>query len=98
MTVKEYIDELKRQIANNGGEWKAAYEYRLEGAKKVIEIQREEAKKRTAEYRRAHPEKQSQWREQNREAYNEYHRDYYRRKKEQAKAIKEDVDKISTMN
>lgn len=82
MTVKEYIDELKRQIASNGGEWKAAYEYRLEGAEKVIEIQREEAKRRTAEYRKAHPEQPAKWRERNREAYNAYHREYRKRKKE----------------
>lgn len=82
VTVKEYIEELKRQIANNGGEWKAAYEYRLEGAEKVIEIQREEAKRRTAEYRKAHPEQPAEWRERNREAYNAYHREYRKRKKE----------------
>lgn len=82
VTVKEYIEELKRQIANNGGEWKAAYEYRLEGAEKVIEIQREEAKKRTAKYLKAHPEQPAEWRERNREAYNAYHREYRKRKKE----------------
>ena len=82
VTVNEYIEELKRQIANNGGEWKAAYEYKLEGAEKVIEIQREEAKKRTAEYRKAHPEQLAEWRERNREAYNAYHREYRKRKKE----------------
>lgn len=82
MTVKEYIDGLKHQITNNGGEWKAAYEYRLEGAEKVIEIQREEAKKRTAEYRKAHPEQPAEWRKRNREAYNAYHREYRKRKKE----------------
>lgn len=82
MTVKEYIDELKHQIASNGGEWKAAYEYKLEGAEKVIEIQREEAKKRTAEYRKAHPEQLAEWRERNRETYNAYHREYRKRKKE----------------
>lgn len=82
MTVKEYIDELKRQIANNSGERKVAYEYRLEGAEKVIEIQREEAKRRTAVYRKDHPEQQSEWRKRNREAYNAYHREYRRRKKE----------------
>ena len=82
VTVKEYIDELERQIANNGGEWKVAYEYMLRGAEKVIEIQREEAKRRTAEYRKIHPEQATEWRKRNREAYNAYHREYRKRKKE----------------
>ena len=82
MTVIEYIDELKRQIASNGGEWRAAYEYRLEGAETVLELKREEARRRTAEYRKAHPEQPVKWREQNREAYNDYHREYRKRKKE----------------
>lgn len=85
MTVKEYLDELKSQIASNGGEWKAAYKYMLEGAEKVIEIQREEAKKRTAEYRKTHPEQPAEWRERNREAYNAYHREYRRKRKEELK-------------
>lgn len=82
VTVKEYIDELKHQIASNGGEWKVAYEYMLKGAEKVIEIQREEAKKRTAKYRKIHPEQAAEWRKRNREAYNAYHREYRRRRKE----------------
>lgn len=82
MTVIEYIGGLKRRIANSGGEWKAADEYRLEGAETVIRIQREEAKRRTAEYRKIHPEQPAEWRERNREAYNAYHREYRKRKKE----------------
>lgn len=82
MTVIEYIGGLKRRIANSGGEWKAADEYRLEGAETVIRIQREEAKKRTAEYRKVHPEQPAEWRKRNREAYNAYHREYRKRRKE----------------
>lgn len=81
MTVTEYIGGLKRRIANSGGEWKAADEYRLEGAETVIRIQREEAKARTADYRKRHPEQAANWRKRNREAYNEYHRNYRRMKK-----------------
>ena len=82
MTVKEYIAELKQRIANSGGEWKAADEYRLEGAETVIGIQKEEARKRTAEYAKTHPDQPAKWRARNREAYNAYHREYRRRKKE----------------
>lgn len=82
MTADEYIDELKHQIASNGGEWKVAYEYMLKGAERALELKREEARRRTAEYRKIHPEQPSEWRKQNREAYNAYHREYRRRKKE----------------
>ena len=82
MTADEYTDELKRQIANNGGEWKVAYEYMLKGAERVLELKREEARRRTAEYRKIHPEQPTEWRKRNREAYNAYHREYRRKKKE----------------
>lgn len=82
MTADEYIDELKHQIASNGGEWKVAYEYMLKGAERALELKREEARRRTAEYRKIHPEQPSEWRKQNREAYNAYHREYRRRRKE----------------
>lgn len=83
MTVKEYIAELKQRIATSGGEWKAADEFRLEGAETVISIQKEEARKRTAEYAKMHPDQPAKWREKNREAYNAYHREYRKRKKKQ---------------
>lgn len=82
MTADEYIDELKRQIASNGGEWKVAYEYMLKGAERALELKREEARRRTAEYRKIHPEQPTEWRRRNREAYNAYHREYRKRKKE----------------
>lgn len=83
MKVKEYIAELKQRIATSGGEWKAADEYRLEGAETVLNIQKEEARKRTAEYAKTHPDQPAKWREKNREAYNAYHREYRKRKKKQ---------------
>lgn len=82
MTADEYIDELKHQVASNGGEWKVAYEYMLKGAEKTLELKREEARRRTAEYRKIHPEQPAEWRKRNREAYNAYHREYRKRKKE----------------
>lgn len=89
MTPQQYIESLEKEIQNATDDYDFAYKQGMrDGAKGVVKIYRTEAKKRTAAYRKSHPTQVSEWRERNREAYNAYHREYRKRKKEGLTMVK----------
>ena len=82
MSLKEFLRELDELVLNSCPTNKDYYLGMKVGAQTVIEIQKEAARKKAREYRKEHPGQPSEWRKRNREAYNAYHREYRRRKKE----------------
>lgn len=76
MKPKELLTELEKKkgdVYNNGV---------YDGAKMMREAYLEDGRRRAAKLKKKDPEYYSKWREQNREEYNEYQRQYKRIKRE----------------
>lgn len=84
MKPKEYLDELKKRVIATSGsdEWERA-QAEWEGANKMWHLFRD---------------KDNAWRNANREKVRAYNTQYQRERRARLKAMKEDIDKISTMN
>lgn len=84
MKPKEYLNELKKRVIATSGsdEWERA-QAEWEGANKMWHLFRD---------------KDSAWRDANREAVRKYNREYARTRRAKLKEMEEDIDKISKMD
>lgn len=76
MKPKELLTELEKK---KGDDYSNGV---YDGAKMMREAYLEDGRRRTAKLKKKDPEYYTKWREQNREEYNEYQRQYKRIKRE----------------
>lgn len=82
MKPKELLAKLEKEMLKAPADTKEIHTAVYTGAKMMRETYLEDGRRRAARLKKKDPEYYTKWREQNREEYNEYQRQYKRIKRE----------------
>ena len=94
MKPKELLIEIKANMEHEQTEYsKGMYD----GACAIYTAYRADARKRSAKHREKNPNYYSDWRNKNRESYNEYQREYKRRMRKLGKTEQAIISDINNM-